>query len=164
MNRARGFTLIELLVVIAIIGLLASIVLVALSSARGKAKDAAIKGEVEQLRTLLEQNNSDYGSYANLQPNNAWVPANTSCAAYVTAGSYATQVQQICTNIINQEGGTSVGFGGAQFYLGVNGGNPQKYSILVYLPGQQTYWCAGSSGASGTDPGSWNNPGCFNNP
>jgi len=53
MTKQKGFTLIELLVVIAIIGLLASIVMVSLNSARGKARVAKAMTELKQLRTAI---------------------------------------------------------------------------------------------------------------
>jgi len=53
-NSKKGFTLIELLVVIAIIGILSSVVLASLNSARKKSRDARRVTDVKQIQLALE--------------------------------------------------------------------------------------------------------------
>ena len=67
MNKTKGFTLIELLVVIAIIGILSSVVLASLNTARGKGADAAIKSSLNNMRAQAENiYDSAGGTYASV--------------------------------------------------------------------------------------------------
>ena len=63
MRKTKGFTLIELLVVIAIIGLLSTLAVVALNSARSKARDAKRIADIKQVQTALELYFNDNNRY-----------------------------------------------------------------------------------------------------
>jgi prepilin-type N-terminal cleavage/methylation domain-containing protein len=98
-NQNRAFTLVELLVVIAIIGMLSSIVVVNVNTARNKAKDAVVKGNIDQIRTTAEMYYDSTGAqtYTNF--------CGTNGATICTTGD--TSWQNVCAAIKAQNGGTN---------------------------------------------------------
>lgn len=159
-----GFTLIELLVSISIIGLLASILMGSLNTARLKARDAKIRQQVVQLRNLIEldytENNASFG---NLQI--GWFSSAAGCNAGAFGGNYVTKAREICSAIVTTSSNSN--FTGNSLYIGNNVDLVTKYAIMAYLPGKQTFLCVGSSGKSSdntTSSNAWTQAGCFDNP
>ena len=61
--RSTGFTLIELIVVMAIIGILATIAVPAMRQAPIRAREAALKEDLYQMRSCIDQFYADRGRY-----------------------------------------------------------------------------------------------------
>lgn len=129
-TKDTGFTLIELLVVIAIIGLLSSIVLVSLSTARSKGMDAQRVANISAVRTALELY---YGSHNGYPPSgsnwvstcNAWTQAtqNNAIPGLVSGGDMGqlpldSQVNAVANTCcyLYISGNTSPGDGGTANY------------------------------------------------
>ena len=121
-KKHRGFTLIELLVVIAIIGILASIVLVSLSGARTKAKDASVKANMDTMRLAVEMYATGNNTYMLLPSDEK--------TSYDNAKD--TAVAQGATFIVADGGYFSA----------------TKYCIQCTLPGTGS-WCLDSGGSVG---------------
>ena len=142
-KNQKGFTLIELLVVIAIIGLLASVVLLALNSARAKSRDAKRLADMRQLSTALELFYNDKGGYPSAA---ASVPVGIAPAYVASAPTSPTPPDGTCTAAQNTyayvPSGTS--------YTGTDGTTTvfPTYSYRFCLGGQTGGYGAGSRTAS----------------
>lgn len=136
----KGFTLIELLVVIAIIGILSSIVLASLSSARTKSEDAAITSTLSNMRAQAELLYSNIASYgpaytAGVCPS----IAGNSLFATSTTGSLFTLIQGLNDRAGNTATRCSVETGGG------------AWAVAATLKGDTAkVACADSTGKSQT--------------
>jgi prepilin-type N-terminal cleavage/methylation domain-containing protein len=92
-NHQLGFTLIELLVVIAIIGLISSVVLASLNTARIKGRDARRISDIKQLQIALEFYYDKNGNYP--QAINTW---NDDCDGKTGTGSFSDALNPLITD------------------------------------------------------------------
>ncbi|KKW19584.1 MAG: hypothetical protein UY63_C0010G0018 [Parcubacteria group bacterium GW2011_GWA2_51_10] len=123
----RGFTLIELLVVIAIIGMLSSIVLASVNSARAKARDVRKQADFKSISTALA---FYYDKYASMPPN--YVSGSQVC----DGGPNQVQYDQLMTLLITD------GFlgqiprtpgGGTYCYYNYGANTPYGALMVTYL-------------------------------
>lgn len=134
-NRESGFTLIELLVVIAIIGILSSVVLASLTTARGKGSNAAIKENLNNIRSQAEI------VYDNAAPSYSYVKVCDDSVVWrgVQAAGAAAGVSY-SQNALSGFGCSSSATGWVAF------------SALRTTEGSNTAWCVDGTGVSKGEP------------
>lgn len=154
-QRIAGFTLIELLVVVAIVGLLSSVVLASIDSARENARDARRKADLRQIQSALELYYGDNGSYpvgSAGSDRSCWINQEGQSGCHplggLTDGGYMQSVP------VDPAANTYVGSGcgGAQFYSYWSNG--QEYLLGAV---EET---EGGSGC--TQDGNWSGPNATN--
>ena len=115
------------------------------------------------MQTLLEQNATDNGTYAEVQPSQ-WFgtgAGSVPCSSASVSGTYAAQFKNICSAIVaNESGGNSQMY----FFVGNQVLSNTKYSILTWVQSKGQWLCLGSDQGSSYNSGDWVSSGCWADP
>ncbi len=150
MKTNRGFTLIELLVVIAIIGILSSVVLASLNTARQKSRDARRISDLKQLQLALELYFDASSTY----------PATTGWEAALKGAGVIPAVPTDPLSTVGAYDYTQVG-GGTGYCLGA-GLEDTSHSALQSDADSPTSYCGGTfDGDDGADCLGGTNGACY---
>ncbi len=140
----RGFTLIELLVVIAIIGLLASIVLASLNTARDQSKDAAIQSDLHGVQAQAEVIRGSSPCY--LGASGTCAGSAATIGNTTDAGGCVTNQNLLCSNSVVLAQVRAANAAGGFVSLKSSAG-ARSYAYAVQLATDPAWaWCVDSTG------------------
>ena len=150
MKNNKGFTLIELLVVIAIIGVLSTVVLASLTTARTRGRDASVQSQLSNMRSQAElyfaSNGTNYGSYYG---KNTCVTTGSNIFGSSLTGNLKGMVNALINTVTAANTGCAVGNSSE------TSGTGSSWSVSAVSPYDSTKtYCVDSTGVSKTYPAS----------
>ena len=150
-SQNKGFTLIELLVVIAIIGILSSVVLASLTTARARGQDTAVTSMLSSMRAQAELYFSTYGNYGTSYTGTS---GTSHCSTVMFSSTTPNGIGKLIDGVVSNKATAPL------CYVD-NTTTATKWVMQVSLPSDSAKkWCVDSTGRSASTTASTTATAC----